>query len=121
MTERDGYQHGVPCWVDTWQSDLEGAVAFYTGLFGWDAHETSPPGAERRHFMCEMRGRRVAGIGSPPPTGRAFWSTYVWVDDLDDVVAKVGDAGGSVLMESFEALDGGRMAVIADPTRAALA
>ena len=43
MSERDGYQPGVPCWVDTWQPDAEAAVAFYTQLFGGEAEDTMPP------------------------------------------------------------------------------
>jgi uncharacterized protein len=123
MTEVDGYQHGVPCWVDTWQPDLEAAVAYYTGLFGWDAEETSPPGAERRHFMMSMRGRRVTGIGSPPPVPghTPVWGTYVWVDDLDETVARARDAGGQVVLEPFDALDGGRLAVFADPSGGVIA
>ena len=123
MSERDGYQHGVPCWVDTWQPELEAAVAFYTGLFGWDAHETSPPGAPRRHFMCELRGRRVTGIGSPPPIPghTPVWGTYVWVDDVDRTVAKTREAGGNVILEPFGALDGGRLALLADPTGGVIA
>ncbi len=123
MSERDGYQHGVPCWVDTWQPDLEGAVAFYTALFGWDAEETSPPGAPRRHFMCTMRGRRVTGIGSPPPIEghTPVWGTYVWVDDVDEIVAKAREAGGQVILEPFDALDGGRLALLADPTGGVIA
>src|SRR5579862_4972348 len=35
VLKRDGYIHGVPCWVDTNQPDPEAAVAFYGGLFGW--------------------------------------------------------------------------------------
>ena len=35
MSERDGYPPGVPCWIETWQPDVEAAVRFYTGLFGW--------------------------------------------------------------------------------------
>jgi predicted enzyme related to lactoylglutathione lyase len=123
MSERDGYQHGVPCWVDTWQPDLEAAVAFYTGLFGWDAEETSPPGAPRRHFMCTLRGRRVTGIGSPPPVPghTPMWGTYVWVDDPEDAAAKAKEAGGTVALEPFDALDGGRLAVLADPTGGVIA
>jgi hypothetical protein len=34
MSERDGYQPGVPCWVDTWQPDAGAASRFYTQLFG---------------------------------------------------------------------------------------
>jgi len=44
VSERDGYEHGVPCWVDTWQPDADAAVAFYTQLFGWEAEETTPRG-----------------------------------------------------------------------------
>jgi hypothetical protein len=28
------YPHGVPCWVDTEQPDVDAALAFYGGLFG---------------------------------------------------------------------------------------
>ena len=26
MSERSGYEPGVPCWVDTWQSDADTAA-----------------------------------------------------------------------------------------------
>ena len=35
-------------------------------------------------------------------------------------MAKVREAGGSILAEPFESLDGGRIAIIADPSGAAL-
>jgi len=38
MPERDGYIPGVPCWIDTSQSDPEAAVDFYSGLFGFSGH-----------------------------------------------------------------------------------
>src|SRR5215212_4109616 len=37
MSERDGYEPGVPCWVATVHPDPEKAVCFYTELFGWEA------------------------------------------------------------------------------------
>jgi predicted enzyme related to lactoylglutathione lyase len=43
VSERDGYGPGVSCWVDTWQPDLDAAVAFYGRLLGWEAQETRPP------------------------------------------------------------------------------
>jgi predicted enzyme related to lactoylglutathione lyase len=116
MSERDGYEHGVPCWVDIWHPDAEAAVSFYTQLFGWEAEETTPPGATRRHFMCRLRGRDVAAIGSPPVADAPpAWGTYVWVDSADRAAARVAEAGGSVVLEPFPSLDGGRMAVVADP------
>ena len=36
MLERDGFPPGVPCWVDTTQSDPDAAAAFSGDLFGWE-------------------------------------------------------------------------------------
>ena len=69
LTERDGYEHGVPCWVDTWQEDPDTAARFYAGVFGWDVNEVTPPGADTRYDMCRLGGSDVAAIGSPPRTG----------------------------------------------------
>jgi uncharacterized protein len=122
MSERDGYEAGVPCWIDTWQPDAEAAVSFYTGLFGWEAEDTMPPGTPGRHYVCRLRGRDVAAIASrpakAPPTPPA-WRTYVWVDGAEDTARNVVRAGGSVVMEPFPSLDGGRIAVVADPVGAA--
>jgi predicted enzyme related to lactoylglutathione lyase len=121
MSERDGYQPGVPCWVDTWQPDAEAAVGFYTQLFGWDAEDTMPPDTPGRHFICRLRGRDVAAIASRPakaPATAPAWGTYTWVESAEDTAAKVTDMGGAVVMEPFDSLDGGRIAVVADPAGA---
>ena len=122
MSERDGFVPGVPCWVDTWQPDAQAAVAFYTQLFAWETENTMPAGVDGEHHMCRVRGRDVAAIASRPDAAPdvTAWTTYVWVDDVDATVGKVKEAGGSVVMEPFDALDGGRIAVIADPAGAAL-
>ncbi len=115
MSERDGYEPGVPCWVDTWQADARAAGSFYAELFGWEVLH----GPE--YSMAALRGRDVAGFGSPAPDGMpSQWTTYVWVDDADETARKAVDAGGSVLVEPFDSLDGGRIAIIADPAGAAL-
>src|SRR3954464_11108828 len=121
MSKRDGFRPGVPCWVDTWQPDAEAAGAFYTRLFGWEAEDTMPPETPGRHFMCRLRGRDVAAIASRPeqaPATTPARTTYVWVASAEDTASKVMDAGGSILMEPFDSLDGGRIAVLADPAGA---
>ncbi len=122
MSERDGFAPGVPCWVDTWQPDADAAMSFYTELFGWEAEDTMPDGVEGTYYMCSLRGRDVAAIASRPNAAPDViaWTTYVWVDDVDATIAKAKNAGGSALVEPFDALDGGRIAVIADPAGAAL-
>jgi hypothetical protein len=122
MSERDGYQHGVPCWVDTWQPDADAAVEFYKRIFGWEAEDTMPADVSGKHYMCRLRGRDAAAVASrpeeaPPVTA---WNTYVWVNDVDATVAKVKEAGGGVLKEPFDALDGGWIAIVADPAGAAI-
>jgi uncharacterized protein len=121
MLERDGYLPGVPCWVDTSQPDPEAAVAFYSGLFGWEFNDAMPPGSTAHYFMASLRGGDVAAVGSQPQDGpgMAVWNTYVWVESADAAVAKVRDAGGRVVTDPFDVMDAGRMAVVTDPEGAA--
>jgi predicted enzyme related to lactoylglutathione lyase len=122
MSERDGFQPGVPCWVDTWQRDADAAVAFYTELFGWEAEDTMPPGTSGKHFMCRLRGRDVAAVASRPESAppATAWGTYVWVTSAEAAAAQAVEAGGAILLDPFDALDGGRIAVVTDPAGAAL-
>jgi len=121
MPERDGYIAGVPCWIDTSQPDPEAAVAFYSGLFDWEVEDVMPPGSEGKYFIARIRGGDVAGIGGVAEGAPAIatWNTYVWVESADETAAKVTDAGGTVLMEPFDVMDSGRMAVLSDPEGAA--
>ena len=121
MLERDGYLPGVPCWVDTSQPDPEAAVAFYSGLFGWDFEDVMPPGSAGKYLIARLRGGDVAAVGSQPEGGppMAVWNTYVWVESADEATSKVKDAGGRVVTEPFDVMDAGRMAVCTDPEGAA--
>jgi predicted enzyme related to lactoylglutathione lyase len=49
-----------------------------------------------------------------------MWNTYIWVEDADETAAKVKEAGGQVVMEPFDVMDSGRMAVFTDPEGAAI-
>ena len=119
MSERDGYEPGVPCWVATVHPDPEKAVSFYTELFGWEATNLMPPESPRKYFVCTRRGRDVAAVGSERGGGSVpAWDTYILAESADDTVAKVTDAGGSVVIEPFDLLDAARMAVVADPAGA---
>jgi predicted enzyme related to lactoylglutathione lyase len=121
MLERDGYVPGVPCWVDTSQPDPEAAVAFYSGLFGWDFEDAMPPGSAGKYFIARLRGGDVAAVGSQPEGGppMAVWNTYIWVESADEAASKVLDAGGRVVMDPFDVMDAGRMAMFTDPEGAA--
>jgi uncharacterized protein len=121
MPERDGYIPGVPCWIDTSQPDPDAAVAFYSGLFGWNLEDVMPPESEAKYFIGRIRGRDVAAVGSIPEGAPqiAMWNTYVSVESADRTASKVLDAGGTALMDPFDVMNAGRMAVFTDPEGAA--
>jgi uncharacterized protein len=121
MLERDGYLPGVPCWVDTSQPNPEAAVDFYSGLFGWDFTDVMPPGSAAKYYIARLRGGDVAAVGSQPESGppSAVWNTYIWVESAEETASNVLDAGGRVLMDPFDVMTAGRMAVCMDPEGAA--
>jgi len=128
LPERDGYIPGVPCWVDASEPDPEAAVDFYRALFGWEVEDVMPPSSEGRYFIARVRrslfdgrGRDVAAVRSIPEAApsTAMWNTYVWVDSADEAASKVHEAGGGVVMEPFDVMDAGRMALFTDPEGAA--
>jgi predicted enzyme related to lactoylglutathione lyase len=112
MDERT-YPHGVPCWVDTEQADLEAATRFYGGLFGWTFQEAMPPGAPGSYLIAKLDGHDVAAIG--PGSDAATWKTYIAVDDADASAAAVTSASGTVLSGPQDAGPGGRTAACLDP------
>jgi len=116
--EKDSYEHGVPSWVDLMTSDPAGAAQFYAGLFGWDVQQ-GPPEAGG-YAIAHLRGRAVAGIGPLQNPGPPVWSTYVSVDDADQVAEAATANGGKVLMPPMDVLDAGRGAILADPAGAVI-
>lgn len=121
MPERDGYIPGVPCWVDMSSTDPAALLPFYRGLFGWDFEDVMPEAAPGNYFIGRIRGGDVAAIGSGDDGAPAqpVWSTYIWVDSADDAAARARAAGGGVLVDPFDVMDVGRMAVLTDAEGAA--
>jgi uncharacterized protein len=121
MSQRDGYAHGVPCWMAAVQRNPADAVAFYSELFGWDAENLMPEGEQGDYFVCRHRGLDVAAIvsvdGAPPPPS-SVWATHVWVEDAKGTAHAVQREGGTVVGEPFESPGGGVVAVLADPAGA---
>jgi predicted enzyme related to lactoylglutathione lyase len=119
MGERKSHAPGTFSWVDLATTDAVGAKALYGELFGWEAEDM--PGAAGTYTMFRLHGKDVAacfaqGDGAPP-----HWNSYVTVEDVDVSMAMAAELGGSVLMPAGDVEGIGRMAVIADPTGAAVA
>ncbi len=108
---------GTPCWVDCQVEDPAAARSFYAELFGWDFLDT---GAAGGHYLLALKdGHAAAGIARKPEiTPGGGWLTYLASTDANETVRKAADAGGRVLSPPFDVMDSGRMAVVADPTKA---
>jgi predicted enzyme related to lactoylglutathione lyase len=107
------YPHGVTCWVDSEQPDVEAAQEFYGGLLGWEFTVATPPGAPARYVLATLDGREVAALAEAETVGG--WNTYVAVDDADAAVEQALALGATVTSPAADAGPAGRGAVLRDP------
>jgi predicted enzyme related to lactoylglutathione lyase len=125
MPIRTSYTQGTPNWVDLQTTDQDAARAFYAGLFGW-TYDDQPMPEGAVYSMAKLGDEPVAAIAPQSPELAAagappMWNTYLAVDSVDDVAAKVEAAGGRLAMAPFDVMDAGRMAFVIDPAGAAVA
>jgi len=125
MTVVDTYAPGRFCWTDLGTSDPADAKRFYTGLFGWTI-EDRPMGNGAVYTMLFSGGRSVAALYQQDPQQQAMgippnWLSYISVESADRSAELARTLGGTVLMDAFDVLDVGRMAMIQDPTGAVVA
>jgi predicted enzyme related to lactoylglutathione lyase len=107
---------GALCWNELATTDVERAKAFFGELLGWDYERD-----ERGYTTIRNAGGRNGGMreqteaerGTPPS-----WLPYFTVEDADEVARRAEQLGGSRLGPTTE-VSAGRVAVIADPQRAA--
>lgn len=125
MSQRTSYTQGTPNWVDLQTTDPDAAKSFYGQLFGW-RYDDMPMPQGPVYSMAVKDDGVVAAIVPQSPDMAAqgvppTWNTYLAVDDVDAVAARVEPAGGKLLMAPFDVLEAGRMAVVMDPTGAVVA
>jgi len=117
--------HGTFMWNELATTDPEACADFYKKLLGWTSEEMPMPdmsgvytvfkaGDTPAAGMFRMEGEQFAGI---PP----HWMSYIHVDDVDAAVTQTEELGGSVKAPAFDVPGVGRIAVIADPSGAAVA
>lgn len=122
MGERSSHTHGTFSWVENATTDIDGAKSFYARLFGWD-YDDRPVGDGIYYSMARLAGQFVAAIAPQQDNERTMgvpphWNSYITVDDVDSVAARVEGLGGILHVPPFDVFDAGRMAAISDPTGA---
>ena len=103
-------------WHELATSDPQGALDFYSALFGWNGGEAHDMGAGNLYQIIEREGAAIGGIHRlQDPSMPPYWLAYVKVDDLDASVASVRAASGQIVQEPREVRGGDRVARILDP------
>lgn len=118
VTRDSAWPEGTPCWVDLGVSDIPKAIAFYSGLFGWDIPQGPPEVGG--YSLASLGGHDTAGIGPKmgPAEAPSTWTTYLASADADAAAQRITKAGGALLMEPMDVMEFGRMAVATDITGA---
>ena len=93
MGERTHYEPGTFSWIDLSTTDVEGAKAFYSRLFGWET-EDMPAGDAGTYTMSSLRGRYVCGLSAQREEERSqgvppHWSSYVTVEDAEAIAERL--------------------------------
>lgn len=115
----EAHAPGTFCWFDLATTDPAAARAFYTELFGWRAEDSPMPGGDGSYTQMFLGEQRVGALYSLPEDRRAMgipshWKSYIAVDDVDAVTAKVEASGGHVDAPPFDLPGVARMAAVAD-------
>jgi predicted enzyme related to lactoylglutathione lyase len=110
---------GTFCWVELATSDEQGAIDFYSELFGWTTDVMSM-GEMGNYVMLEKDGKQVGALyaskQSPAPPN---WTSYVAVTSADATVEKAKSLGAAVVAGPFDVHEAGRSAFLRDPQGAA--
>lgn len=117
--------HGAFHWNELRTRDVAAAKVFYTDVIGWTAEDMAMPGDGEGTYTIFSNGAGPVGgmvdmTAMMPAEVPAHWAAFVAVDDVDGAVAKTETGGGKVLMPAFDVPDIGRIAIVEDPTGAAI-
>jgi uncharacterized protein len=117
MGERTSHKPGTLSWTDLSTNDTDGAKSFYSALMGWEI-EDLPAGEGMVYSMARLGGRAAAALASGRPGEPPHWNLYVTVESAADAAAKAKELGATVVMDAFDVMEAGRMAVLKDPVGA---
>ena len=112
---------GAFSWNELMTSDIVGAKAFYSALFGWQLNDMDTPMGS--YTMAKVGETEVAGMMATPEEAAGAppaWGAYVTVDDVDAMPAKIESLGGKVILPPQDIPDVGRFLVMQDPQGAML-
>ena len=107
---------GTPCWIDLATPDLDGAKAFYSGLFGWEYDAGDPQYGG--YSVASLGGATVSGVAPVRDAMPAAWTLYFATDDVAASQAAIVEHGGQAVMDVMQIGPMGSMTMGLDPSGA---
>ena len=118
----DTRQHGTFAWNELATSDPERAMEFFRRTLGWTFEEFSLE--EGPYWVASADGTPVCGIGNMATGAVAaaepYWFGFIEVDDIDRRIEMARSEGAAILRPPHDVPGVGRVAVVRDPTGAAI-
>ena len=111
------YLPGKFVWFELLTQDIDKAVKFYDGLFGWHAVRV-PMGDGEPYLMINNGDQAIGGYRKGPPGVKSHWVSYLSVPDVDASHSAAVAAGCRIMMAPTNFGSVGRAAAMADPTGA---
>ncbi len=113
-------------WIELLSRDAVKAGEFYAHLAPFELLDNSPentPGVDTESYLLVSQDYARAGLMTLPADRsdiQPAWLPFVRVESIADVTARVPQLGGRVLVAPRTELAGGKVAVLADPSGAAI-
>ncbi|HUP67679.1 MAG TPA: VOC family protein [Sphingomicrobium sp.] len=98
-------------WNELSTSDPQGAIAFYTGEFGWNQEGEMDMGEMGKYQFIHNRGVAIGAVmPKSPKLPVSKWTYYIGVDDIDRAAEAVKSGGGQLIDGPME-IPGGEFAL----------
>ena len=112
----DADKPGHCSWNELSTPDQAGALAFYTGQFGWEKGDAMPMGPMGEYQFINEGGRMIGAVmTNPPGAGRPSWKFAFNVGDIDATAARIAAGGGTVRHGPVQVPGGGWVVMATDP------
>jgi predicted enzyme related to lactoylglutathione lyase len=109
-------------WSELTTTDVAGAVAFYSGLFGWTKSGEFDMGPGGMYTLVSIGGNQLVGVyKASPDQGPPCWLYYTHVASVQNAIDTAKANGASVLNGPMEVPGGDTVAALMDPAGAAFA
>ena len=109
---------GCLTWNELHTGDVDAAVEFYAGLFGWASRRDDTQGGPR-YIIVKIGERSNGGIMEAQGGEPTYWLPYFVVESRDGAADKTTELGGNEITRLEMPM--GKIAILTDPQGAVFA